>query len=716
MTNVSPASRFCPAAWLLGLLMVLTTVFAESSPAQARTAAELVKVTITSVSPPTGDPKTPITIKGTVTNTSSVSMTWVQASFWRSQDQINDTRDLSDLLASPATVPVGMRWYREPNEASIFNITDPEANQTFKPGDSESFTVTGTPAQMGLTSPNAVDAIGVHVQASPENQSRRTVGRARVLTVLSDAHTSANLAPVIVLSTMPTRRIDGTFTDESLADDITHRLKPLAEAAHTRNATVLVDPSLIDEARAMASGYRVAGKGTTTVEGKGQQTAREWLDLVEPLLTTGQAYRLPYGNADVIGAVRQGRPNVLLTVKHALDPSNPAAKLPLAVVDPAAELDRSSFKTLTKELSPALVLTCAASARDGVREESGVKVIGLADTARTDGHPQSNSDPQRRGMLLSQALLMTHESIPAVTLVTTVNDVQATAPVGWLHLQNLSAVLTGAKPGLRLPGTRAGDITLKGPWWRVQHDVGIDSDDWSDLVGAPTEATSLTSAKFVSRSLSSSLQDREAWATDVMRPAADAMAGKGLVLHSAPQFVMSSSTNDFPLTVTNSLAQTVHVKVVVFSENPQRIDIPDTQVVTIQPRETQTIRFAPKASSNGVVEMQAHLSTPSGRILGSQTSFVVKATQMDDVGWIIIVVSALVLIIATVLRIRQVTASSRRQAESNGESQTSGPTAGSTSDDISDTTPSPSTVEDPDTASDDDSEHHLPTGEGNLAE
>ena len=160
----------------------------------------------------------------------------------------------------------------------------------------------------------------------------------------------------------------------------------------------------------------------------------------------------------------------------------------------------------------------------------------------------------------------------------------------------------------------------------------------------------------------------------------------------------------------------VHVKVVVFSENPQRIDIPDTQVVTIQPRETQTIRFAPKASSNGVIEMQAHLSTPSGRSLGSQTSFVVKATQMDDVGWIIIVVSALVLIIATVLRIRQVTASSRRQAESNGEPQTSGPTAGSTSDNISDTTPSPSAVEDPDTASDDDSEHHLPTGEGNLAE
>lgn len=227
--------------------------------------------------------------------------------FWRSQDEINDTRDLSDLLASPATVPVGMRWFREPKEASIFNITDPEANQTFKPGDTGSFTVTGTPAQMGLTTPNAVYAVGVHVQASPGNQPRRTVGRARVLTVLSDAHTSANLAPVIVLSAPPSRRIDGTFTDESLSDDITRRLKPLAEAAHTRNATVLVDPSLIDEVRAMASGYLVAGKGSHTVAGTGQEQAKEWLNLVEPLLSSGRAYRLPYGNADVIGAARQGR-------------------------------------------------------------------------------------------------------------------------------------------------------------------------------------------------------------------------------------------------------------------------------------------------------------------------------------------------------------------------------------------------------------------------
>ena len=72
MTDVPSPSRLRPAAWLLGLLMVLATVVAGSSPAQARAVPELVKVAITSVTPPTGDPKTPITIKGTVTNLSLI--------------------------------------------------------------------------------------------------------------------------------------------------------------------------------------------------------------------------------------------------------------------------------------------------------------------------------------------------------------------------------------------------------------------------------------------------------------------------------------------------------------------------------------------------------------------------------------------------------------------------------------------------------------------
>lgn len=666
MNIVSSSLRTRAAACLLALLTVLATVCGSATPAGARSTSATVSVRITSITPASAAPNTPITISGEVTNTSSVPMTWVQVSFWRSQDEIADSRDLADLVASPATVPVGMRWYGEAKEASIDNITDPEAEQTFEPGDKGTFRVTGTPAQMGLTSANAVYAIGVHVQASPRGQSRHTVGRARALTVLSDAHTTANLTPVVVLTAPSRRRVDGTFADESMFTDLSGRLTDLAQAARTRNATVLIDPALLDDVNAMANGYSVA-QGSTTVKGKGQDLARVWLDLVSPLLTSGRAYRLPYGNADVIGAARQGRTAALNEVRTALSPSNAAAKLPLAVLDPAAELNRPALKVLTDSMSPDLVLTCAASARRGIRDVNGVKVVGLADSPRASGQTQVLSDPQRRGLLLAQALLLTKESTPTVSLVTTADDVQATAPTNWLHLTDLSTLLSGAREGLVLSDPAAATTTLSGSWWSTVQQISRNTRDWSDLIGSSDQETSLAVAQLSARAMSGNLSNRSEWAGAMMAPATSTLAGEGLVLHSASHFVMSASTNEFPLTITNNTDRPVRVKVVVDSENPQRITIPTTQVVTVQSHETQTVQFSPKASSNGVVEMTAHLANPAGRTLNSSTTFVVKATRMDDVGWIIIVISGLVLIGATVLRIHQVTRASRRNGATDGK-------------------------------------------------
>ena len=52
--------------------------------------------------------------------------------------------------------------------------------------------------------------------------------------------------------------------------------------------------------------------------------------------------------------------------------------------------------------------------------------------------------------------------------------------------------------------------------------------------------------------------------------------------------------------------------------------------------------------------MTATLTSRDGRPIGQPETFVVKATQMDDIGWVIIVVSGGIVIAATVLRIRQV--------------------------------------------------------------
>ncbi|AXE37353.1 hypothetical protein JS278_00156 [Acidipropionibacterium virtanenii] len=634
--------------------MLLGVVGAFCGVAPAHAAEPSVGITLTGVSPATVDAKGTITITGTVRNTSSVAMSWVQASFWRSRDPISDTDSLGSLAVSPPTVPVGERWFHEPGGRSIANITDPDGTTVFKPGEKANFTVSGTASAMGLTSTDAAYLIGVHIQATPAGHSRMTVGRARAFTVVSGASTKARLAPVITLSSAPSVRLDGTFTDDHLAEEFTGRLDRLIDEAASRRSTVLVDPALVDEATAMAAGYTVNG-----ITGTGTGAARAWLAKLTPLLTSGRIYRLPYGDADVVAAARTGHSTVISRSVKALDVKNPARSLPLAVTDEAGALDRPSLNLITTMLKPSLVLTAAAPAGPAHRQ-NGATVIGLSHSLLAGGPDHQTSAGQLRGRLLAQTLLMSRENLPAVTLVGDTAQLDATAPLGtstsWLTLTDLgSAIASATATTAPLPAHSSTATALTGDWWTTQITAASDAADWGNVLGNGAVAE-LQTARILSRSLSLSLaaDRRSAWLRDAMAPATDLLGGSGVQLHSAASFVMSSSSNDFPLTVTNNLTETVKVKVTFTSANPQRIGIPDTSVVTIRPKESQTIRFAPRASSNGIVEMTAQLTTPSGRELGPSTTFVIRATRMDDIGWIIIIVSGAVVLGATLLRVRQV--------------------------------------------------------------
>lgn len=621
-----------------------------SSPASG----EEVEITLTSVRPSSPSPTDPVTIEGTVRNLTDRPMSWVQVSFWRSRDPLTDTADLGHLLSSPATVPTGERWFHEPDEGSLDNVTDVDGKTRFAPGQSAHFRVTGTPRLMGLASPDTVAVVGVHVQATPQGQSRHTVGRSRVLTVLAGPRTTAHLTPVVVLTSAPSMRVDGTFVDDHLATDLSGRLTTLVEAAEKDNLSVLVDPALVDQARAMAKGYAVETSGRT-VPGTGQQAAKAWLDALTPLLTSGRAMRLPWADADVVSAAVQGRTEALERTAAALPPDNPAASLPLAVLDSRGVLTTKAWHLIARTLRPGTVLTASAPASRGVLTDRGATIVPLT-SGLFDGGPGPDprtTAPQVRGRLLAQTLLASRASQPVVSPVTSGAQLDALTPPGWLGLDDL----TRLRPGdAAVSLTPQADPTLGSQWWKNHQRTCTDVDDWSALLGTDHEAATRLCDQLLSADLSLELAEerRTRWLATALAPARRALSGDALTLHSAPTFVMSSSSNEFPISVTNHLAEPVRVKVVTTSQNPQRIRIPDTPVVTVRPNETQTIKVTPRASSNGLVEMSSRLATASGRPLGQPRDFVVKATRMDDVGWVIIVVSGAVVIGATLLRVHQV--------------------------------------------------------------
>ena len=117
---------------------------------------------------------------------------------------------------------------------------------------------------------------------------------------------------------------------------------------------------------------------------------------------------------------------------------------------------------------------------------------------------------------------------------------------------------------------------------------------------------------------------------------------------------MSSRTNQFPVTVTNNLTEQIRVQVVVHTDNPQRLTVPPSDLVTVEPGQSVTVNIRPEATSNGLVIARAYVATADGHRVSPDTSITVEVTDLGVVAWIIVGVSGLVLVGATAWRIRQV--------------------------------------------------------------
>lgn len=123
---------------------------------------------------------------------------------------------------------------------------------------------------------------------------------------------------------------------------------------------------------------------------------------------------------------------------------------------------------------------------------------------------------------------------------------------------------------------------------------------------------------------------------------------------ASPAFVMGERTSEFPATITNGSTTGVYVRVVFVSDNPMRINVPDTDFVRVGPGESLTLRVQPQATSNGVTEVRAQLEGPEGTPLGEPVDIKITASEFGRVGWIIVIVSGAVVLGGTVWRIRTV--------------------------------------------------------------
>lgn len=140
-----------------------------------------------------------------------------------------------------------------------------------------------------------------------------------------------------------------------------------------------------------------------------------------------------------------------------------------------------------------------------------------------------------------------------------------------------------------------------------------------------------------------------------------------LSLTVSPSFVMGSRTNQFPATITNQTTLPVYVRISLRSENPQRINVPDTDVIEVGSGESMTLLLEPQASANGVTTVHAQLQSPEGQRLGPTLAIEITSTEFGRVGWILIIVSGAVVLGGTVWRIRAVRREQAKEASESGQ-------------------------------------------------
>ena len=604
---------------LLAALLLALAVVASPRPAAAE-GPEYIDTVINSISAPTIDVTNPsqvVELQGTLTNTSTVPITWLEVDIWRMANPITSPSRLNNLLDNPDALPLEGR------------LTDPELGhrqvltmeEQFGPGERIDFSVSATLSELGFVEEGGAYIVGVQARGLPADGPKRTLGRDQV--VLPATTGEVDSSALVVLTAPPTWLPDGSFTDGSLANDLAERLDVLLTSAERPEVIAAIDPALYVAAQRLTEPHIVDG-----TERPGSGIALRWVDRIDALADEGRLWRLPYGNPDLARADASGMLQQVLAWARTADPAG-FDDLPSVAI-----LDAGAGNELVARLSEfdTIVVRNATGASPGPPQLIGAAPQGGITRLATD---------------IQLARRIAEELIsdrPPLHLIDSPQDAEADAGAGRRHVA-ISA--TPAEP-VNLP-----DGPATAPWNVVAAalDEAESTSTFSlDLTGeAPARQDRLGALAF------SDGFANEAEAANYVTAATPAPIDTSLVeLRAAQQFVMGARTNTFPATLTNGLDVPITVRVQFRSESPQRISVPPTDLVTVEPGQSVTVEITPQATSNGVAMVHANVVTEGGVAIGTPQTIEITATDLGRVGWLIILVSGAVVVGGTALRIRAV--------------------------------------------------------------
>ncbi|MEU9617423.1 DUF6049 family protein [Streptomyces sp. NPDC088251] len=502
------------------------------------------------------------------------------------------------------------------------------------------------------------------------------------------------------------------FADDDLAAELAPggRLEQLVSLGSQLPVTWVIDPDLLASVDAMARNYRVKS-GDTTVAGKNQAVAKEWLTSLEAAVSDGKVIALPFADPDLASLAHRGK-NVSGTLSHlqtatdvagttvqtilhvkpstdfawpvdgAIDPSivdvatSAGAHNVIARSDSLQETDRLPYTPTSARPIGGGTTAVVADARlstafQGDMSKAGKSTLAVQKfLALTLALADQDTDEERSIVVAPQRMPTVAQAQSMAHALHALDDERWTQPLG---LVDAAEAKPDADATTSVPGSSQYPKKLRSQELPTQAFQDIKSTQASlnnfQVILTHPERVVTPFGNAVNRSMSTSWRGRPLEAQQYRDSVRTYLQGliNEVQLISKSDVTLSGRSATIPVTVQNRLLQGVdHLVLRLKSENATRLKLNDGGAVAEQPiriagGHSQSVKFDAAANVNGQVQMTAQLYTEDGTPYGGEMTFTVKVSELTPTVLLVIAGGLLLLVLAGIRMYTQ-----RKRANAGG--------------------------------------------------
>lgn len=660
---------------MVAFVTALSVVSGPGPSAAAETDEPNLPVALSTISPTVLTPGQPITLAGTVTNRNDFTWRDLQAYLVIPRSPFTTRAQMARAISGSASY-TGERIV---DLGSIADLGDVEGGVT------RSFSVAVPYESLGITGAEGVYPVGIQLLGTRPSgeRSSQAIGRATTFIPLVAAGRPAATTSMLWPFVMPLSRDgDGNWASPERLVRLASpggRLRDLVDLVGTLPpdaGTVLIDPALIDGLTDLVAGRAVRAADVLEPDAVAALDAlrSDLIVLTRRASTWISGYDLPdpaaVAGKSVIATSLRDAVNVA-TERVVTQAGLPGRRVVWAAAPGGLDAGTVAAARSGDTATPLLVRSDAVpgwSRREGsvvsLDSEAGPVTTVVTDDLGLNV-PGTESAVTLRQRILSEAAFASLEratdptsradAVTVVPLDWNPGDDWRAADLGGLWSQPFtraltfdSLVLDGMGPTRGVPsGIESG--VLDASVIELAADLAA-TGSALDAISVDTPAGG--SATAVASIIGLRWRDNPSGALDLGQ---SELAGfrsllAGIRIEGPPSFLLSSSTGQVPLTITNDTDRTIRVGVRISSSNPA-ITVPEIAPVDIAAGARDTVDVSIDVGTQSSSTLTARLIAADGTDVGKPTEFNVRASNVGMVVWIAMGLAGALLVVAVIRRL-----------------------------------------------------------------